>query len=74
MCLLLITVYSGTSLIWTLLGQTDRSEVSSFQRLLSIQMWHLGQMNVSCYGGVPLIQTERVSLMLCFVMCIQRNL
>ena len=24
------------------------SEVSSFQRLLSTQMWHLGQMKVSC--------------------------
>ena len=36
---------------WNLSNQdtivTDYSEVSSFQRLLSTQMWHLGQMKVS---------------------------
>ena len=37
-------VYSGTSLIRTPLGQTlFNKEVSLIQRLLSTQMWHLGQ-------------------------------
>ena len=49
-------MYSGTSLIWTPLGQT---KVSLIQGLLSTQMWHLGQIKVSClewcpYRGVPL--------------------
>ena len=52
MCNEWLYVYSGAFLIQKPLEQTKLSvldnKVSLFQRLLSTQMWHLGQVKVSC--------------------------